>query len=114
MGGDLEAKPCHAIFQRVFLLFLFVIPIVCIIYPLVLWAIGQVFFPFQANGSIVNGPRWKAGRLDADRAAVHQGRVLSAAAVGGVIRRVGVGAVEPFRFELRSARSRRAFAWSNR
>ena len=43
-------------FSKSLLLFLFVIPIVCIIYPAVLWAIGQVFFPFQANGSIINGP----------------------------------------------------------
>lgn len=46
-------------FSKSFLLFLFVIPTVCIIYPAVLWAIGQVFFPFQANGSIVNGPDGK-------------------------------------------------------
>src|SRR5208282_4658767 len=46
-------------FSKSFLLFLFVIPIVCIIYPAVLWAIGQVFFPFQANGSIVSGPDGK-------------------------------------------------------
>jgi len=46
-------------FSKSFLLFLFVIPIICIIYPAVLWAIGQVFFPFQANGSIVNGPDGK-------------------------------------------------------
>jgi potassium-transporting ATPase KdpC subunit len=46
-------------FSKSLLLFLFVIPIVCIIYPAVLWAIGQVFFPFQANGSIVNGPDGK-------------------------------------------------------
>lgn len=40
-------------FSKSFLLFLFVIPTVCIAYPLFLWVIGQVFFPFQANGSIV-------------------------------------------------------------
>ena len=27
--------------------------IVCGVYPLVLWGIGQTLFPFQANGSIV-------------------------------------------------------------
>src|ERR1700683_2240295 len=37
------------------LLFLFVIPIICGIYPLTLWAIGQAFFPFQADGSLING-----------------------------------------------------------
>jgi K+-transporting ATPase ATPase C chain len=46
-------------FSKSFLLFLFVIPIICIIYPSVLWVIGQVFFPLQANGSIVNGPDGK-------------------------------------------------------
>ena len=46
-------------FSKSLLLFLFVIPTVCIMYPAVLWAIGQVFFPFQANGSIVNGPDGK-------------------------------------------------------
>ena len=30
--------------------------ICCLIYPLAVWAIGQTFFPFTANGSIVNGP----------------------------------------------------------
>src|ERR1700686_4609119 len=29
--------------------------ICCLIYPLAVWAIGQTFFPFQANGSIVRG-----------------------------------------------------------
>jgi len=33
--------------------------IVCIIYPLVVWLIGQTFFPFTANGSMVNGPDGK-------------------------------------------------------
>jgi K+-transporting ATPase ATPase C chain len=46
-------------FSKSVLLFLFTIPILCGIYPLSLWAIGQVFFPFQANGSIVNGPDGK-------------------------------------------------------
>ncbi|MHB8383497.1 MAG: potassium-transporting ATPase subunit C [Candidatus Binataceae bacterium] len=40
-------------FSKSFLLFLFVIPTICIAYPLFLWVIGQVFFPFQANGSIL-------------------------------------------------------------
>src|ERR1700748_385632 len=34
----------------------FTVVIVCIIYPGVVWVIGQVFFPFQANGSLVKGP----------------------------------------------------------
>ena len=34
--------------------------IVCGVYPAVLWAIGQTFFPFQANGSIVHGADGKA------------------------------------------------------
>ena len=31
----------------------------CLIYPLAVWAIGQTFFPFSANGSMVNGPDGK-------------------------------------------------------
>jgi len=31
--------------------------IVCaVLYPLAVWAIGKVFFPFQANGSLLKGP----------------------------------------------------------
>jgi K+-transporting ATPase ATPase C chain len=30
--------------------------ICCGLYPLVLWGIGQIFFPFQANGSLLKGP----------------------------------------------------------
>jgi K+-transporting ATPase ATPase C chain len=33
----------------------FAVVLLCGIYPLILWGIGQTFFPFQANGSIVNG-----------------------------------------------------------
>ena len=35
------------------------IVICCLIYPLVVWAIGQTFFPFTANGSMVTGPDGK-------------------------------------------------------
>src|SRR5689334_7900518 len=34
----------------------FAVVICCIVYPLVLWTIGQTVFPDQANGSIVRGP----------------------------------------------------------
>src|ERR1700750_999321 len=34
----------------------FTVVIVSIIYPGVVWVIGQVFFPFQANGSLEKGP----------------------------------------------------------
>jgi K+-transporting ATPase ATPase C chain len=37
----------------------FVVGIVCIAYPLVLWGIGQTVFPEQANGSILYGPDGK-------------------------------------------------------
>jgi len=30
--------------------------ICCVIYPFVLWAIGQTLFPFQSNGSLLKGP----------------------------------------------------------
>jgi K+-transporting ATPase ATPase C chain len=38
----------------------FSVVILCGIYPAVLWAIGQTFFHFQANGSILQGPDGKA------------------------------------------------------
>ncbi|MBV9273623.1 MAG: potassium-transporting ATPase subunit C [Verrucomicrobia bacterium] len=38
------------------LLLSFTVVIVCVIYPGVVWVIGQVFFPFQANGSLLKGP----------------------------------------------------------
>lgn len=45
--------------KSLWLLF-FSVVICCGIYPAVLWAIGQSLFPFQANGSIVQGPDGKA------------------------------------------------------
>jgi len=47
------------IISKSFLLLVFAVVICCVLYPLVLLAFGQVFFPFQANGSIVNGPDGK-------------------------------------------------------
>jgi potassium-transporting ATPase KdpC subunit len=44
--------------KSLWLLF-FAVVICCGIYPAVLWAIGQTFFPFQANGSMVQGPDGK-------------------------------------------------------
>src|ERR1700758_3488523 len=38
------------------LLLIFSVVILCVIYPGVVWVIGQVVFPFQANGSLVKGP----------------------------------------------------------
>jgi len=38
------------------LLLSFAVVLCCGIYPLVLWAVGQAFFPFQANGSLLLGP----------------------------------------------------------
>jgi K+-transporting ATPase ATPase C chain len=37
----------------------FTVGIGCVLYPAALWVIGQVLFPFQANGSVVNGPDGK-------------------------------------------------------
>src|SRR5476649_18041 len=34
----------------------FTVVLCCGIYPLVLWAIGQTVFPFQANGSMLKDP----------------------------------------------------------
>ncbi len=44
--------------KSLWLLF-FSVVICCGIYPAVLWAIGQTVFPFQANGSVVQGPDGK-------------------------------------------------------
>ncbi len=40
-------------------LILFCVVLVCGLYPAFLWAVGQTLFPFQANGSIVDGPDGK-------------------------------------------------------
>ncbi len=40
-------------------LLLFSLVLVCGIYPAFLWSVGQAFWPFQANGSILNGPDGK-------------------------------------------------------
>jgi K+-transporting ATPase ATPase C chain len=45
--------------KSIMLLF-FSVAICCLIYPAVLWVIGQSVFSFQANGSMVNGPDHKA------------------------------------------------------
>jgi len=34
----------------------FAVVITCILYPGVLWVVGQTMFPFQANGSLLKGP----------------------------------------------------------
>ncbi len=45
--------------QKSLLLVVFAVVLTCGIYPAILWGIGQSFFPFEANGSIVNGPDGK-------------------------------------------------------
>jgi len=45
--------------SKSFLLLVFSVAICCVVYPLVVWAISQTLFPFQANGSMVNGPDGK-------------------------------------------------------
>ena len=61
----------------------------CGVYPLALWAIGQAFFPFQANGSLLKGPDGQPWRNWADKARCHKRKVvkgscfLRKAAAGG-------------------------------
>jgi K+-transporting ATPase ATPase C chain len=43
-------------FSKSFLLLFFSVLICCIVYPLVLWMIGKTVFPFQAGGSLLQGP----------------------------------------------------------
>ena len=40
-------------------LLFFAVVLCCVVYPAVLLGIGQTFFPFQANGSLVKGPDGK-------------------------------------------------------
>jgi K+-transporting ATPase ATPase C chain len=44
--------------KSIFLLLVLVV-ICCVLYPLGLWVVGQAFFPFQANGSMLTGPDGK-------------------------------------------------------
>jgi potassium-transporting ATPase KdpC subunit len=43
------------LYKSVLLLSITVV-ILCVIYPCVVWVVGQVFFPFQADGSLLRGP----------------------------------------------------------
>lgn len=45
--------------QKSLWLLLFAVVLVCGIYPAFLWVVGQTFWPFQANGSIVTRPDGK-------------------------------------------------------
>ena len=54
-----------------FLLLFVLVLICCVVYPLILWAIGQTVFPFQANGSIVKGPDGKPVGSLTHCAAIH-------------------------------------------
>ena len=42
--------------SKSFWLLFFSVIICCVLYTLLLWGVGQTFFPFQANGSLVKGP----------------------------------------------------------
>jgi K+-transporting ATPase ATPase C chain len=48
----------RSVSKSLWLLF-FAVVLVCGIYPAILWGIGQTFWPFEVNGSIVNGPDGK-------------------------------------------------------
>jgi potassium-transporting ATPase KdpC subunit len=55
----MEAINMYKTLSKSLLLLAISVVLCCIIYPLALWAVGQVFFPFQANGSMINGPDGK-------------------------------------------------------
>jgi K+-transporting ATPase ATPase C chain len=40
-------------------LLLFSVILICGLYPAAVWVVGQLFFPFQANGSMLTGPNGK-------------------------------------------------------
>ena len=42
--------------SKTFLLLAFAYCICCVMYPALLWGIGNLFFPFQASGSVIYGP----------------------------------------------------------
>ena len=46
-------------FSKSISLLFYSVVICCILYPLLLWVIGQTVFPFQANGSLIKGPDGK-------------------------------------------------------
>jgi potassium-transporting ATPase KdpC subunit len=45
--------------SKTFLLIFFALLICCVMYPALLWAIGKIVFPFQAEGSVLFGPSGK-------------------------------------------------------
>ena len=44
------------IISKSILLLFFTVVLACVIYPAAVWAIGHLFFPFQAEGSLLTGP----------------------------------------------------------
>jgi len=82
------------------LLLVLTVVICCIIYPLLIWGIGQVFFPSQANGSLLKGPDGNIVGSKLIAQTLHQGRVFSAAPFGRVLRRFRVGGVNVRCFQL--------------
>jgi K+-transporting ATPase ATPase C chain len=46
-------------FSKSALLLAFAVVITCGVYPGILWVVGQVVFPYQANGSLITGPDGK-------------------------------------------------------
>ena len=51
-------------------LLVFSVVILCVLYPLVLWGIGQTIFPDKANGSLVLDKNGNADRIAVNRPAV--------------------------------------------
>ena len=88
--------------------------ICCLVYPLVVWAIGQMFFPFTANGSMVNGPDGKPVGSMLIAQPFTKDEYFWPRPSAASYDAIGIRFVDARRIELRSSRSRGKDAGPNR
>ena len=93
-------------------LLLYSVIVCCVLYPLGLWLVGQTFFPFQANGSLLMGPDGKPVGSKTHCPALHSGGILSTSPFGGVLRCLGFRFLLPGGLQLCPARPGRPVAWT--